>query len=101
MNCRRFFGFRPFWKDRAQDPKKVIKMLPKVRQVGHLSFHLAPSWRHVGQLGAIFAPTWRILAPSWPTWRESGSNLAHLGAQMGSKTPPETYTFECFSQVSR
>ena len=36
MNYRRFFGFRNSWQDRAQDLKEVAKMLPKVRQVGHL-----------------------------------------------------------------
>ena len=58
MNYRRFFGFRNFWQDRAQDPKKVAKMLPNVRQVGHLGLQ-------VGHLG-------HILAPSWPTWRHLG-----------------------------
>ena len=58
MNYRRFFGFRHFGQDRAQDPKKVAKMLPKVRQVGHLGLQ-------VGHLG-------HILAPSWPTWRHLG-----------------------------
>ena len=67
MNCRRFFGFRNFWQDRAQDPKKVAKMLPKVRQVGHLGLQ-------VGHLG-------HILAPSWPTWR-------HLGAKMRPNSHP-------------
>ena len=27
MNYRRFFGFRHFWQDRAQDPKKELIML--------------------------------------------------------------------------
>ena len=58
MNYRRFFGFRHFSQDRAQDPTKVAKMLPKVRQVGHLGLQ-------VGHLG-------HILAPSWPTWRHLG-----------------------------
>ena len=53
MKYRRFFGFRPFWKDRAQDIKKATKMLPKSRQVAHLRLQ-------VGHLG-------HILAPSWPT----------------------------------
>ena len=58
MNSRRFFGFRHFWQDRAQDPKKVAEMLLNVRQVGHLGLQ-------VGHLG-------HILAPSWPTWRHLG-----------------------------
>ena len=71
----------------GENQKNVAKWLPKVRQVGHLSLQ-------VGHLG-------HILAPSWPTWRHLGSNLAHLGAQMGSKRPPERCAFRCFSQVSR
>ena len=67
MNCRRFFGFRHFWQDRAQDPTKVAKMLQKVRQVGNL----APQVGHLGH----------ILAPSWPTWR-------HLGAKMRPNSHP-------------
>ena len=67
MYYRRFFGFRHFWQDRAQDPKKFARMLPKVRQVGHLGLQ-------VGHLG-------HILAPSWPTWR-------HLGAKMRSNSHP-------------
>ncbi len=58
LYCRRFCGFRSFWQDRARDQKKVVKMLPKVRQVGHLGLQ-------VGHLG-------HILAPSWPTWRHLG-----------------------------
>ena len=51
LYCRRFFGFRHFWQDRAQDAKKVAKMLPKVRQVGHLRLQ-------VDHLGFILAPSW-------------------------------------------
>ena len=51
LYSRRFFGFRHFWQDRAQDAKKVAKMLPKVRQVGHLRLQ-------VGHLGHILAPSW-------------------------------------------
>ena len=71
LYSRRFFGFRHFWQDRVQDAKKVAKMLPKVRQVGHLRLQ-------VGHLG-------HILAPSWATQRHLGSNLGDLGAKMGSK----------------
>ena len=74
LYCRRFSGFRHFWQDRAQDPKQVAKMLPKVFQVGHLGFQ-------VGHLG-------HILAPSWPTWGHLSRNLAHLGAKMRPNRPP-------------
>ena len=95
MNCRRFFGFRPFWKDRAQDAKKVNKMDPKAHQVSSRFAFSGTSWRQVGQPSAIWAPTWPILAPRCaptgiqiepqmrskshlgPSWRQEG----HRGAQ--------------------
>ena len=51
LYSRRFFGFRHFGQDRAQDAKKVAKVLPKVRQVGHLRLQ-------VGHFGHILAPSW-------------------------------------------
>ena len=65
MKYRRFFGFRPFWKDRAQDAKKVNKMDPKARQVRSEFAFSGTSWRQVGQPSAIWAPTWPILAPRY------------------------------------
>ena len=50
MNSRCFFGFRSFWKDRAQDTKKSHRDSPKS----------APSKLQVRYLG-------HILAPRWPT----------------------------------
>ena len=72
MSYRSCFGFRPFWQDRAQDTKKVTKMLPKARQVGSKFASLGTSWRPVGQHRAILGPTWPILA----------SRCAPIGIQM-------------------
>ena len=95
MNCHRFFGFRPFWQDRAQDTKKFTKMLPKARQVASKFASLGTSWRQVGQHSAILAPTWPILAPRCaPTGlrREPRARPnQHLGAswrQAARQEPP-------------
>ena len=81
MNSRRFFGFRPFWQDRAQDTKKVTKMLPKARQVGSKFASLGTSWRQVGQHSVILAPTWPILVP----------RCAPTGIHMEPQMPPNSH----------
>ena len=81
MNYRRFFGFRPFWQDRAQDTKKVTKMLPKARQVGSKFASLGTSWRQVGQHSVILAPTWPILVP----------RCAPTGIHMEPQMPPNSH----------
>ena len=63
MNGRRFFCFRPFWKDRAQDTKKVNKMHPKARQVRSKFAFLGTA--HLGTKLANMAPSWLQLGPSW------------------------------------
>ena len=119
MNCRRFFGFRPFWKDRAQDAKKVNKMDPKARQVRSKFAFSGTSWRQVGQPSAIWAPTWPILAPRCAPNRHpngapdspqiaSWAILAPRGSPMSSKVPLESQfsliflqfctKFNCFSE---
>ena len=91
MNCRRFFGFRPFWKDRAQDAKKVNKMHPKARQVRSKFAFLGTSWRQVGQHGAILAPTWPILAP----------RCAPTGIQMEPQMRPKSHLGPSWRQEGR
>ena len=61
LYSRRCSGFRRFWQDRPENPKKVNKMLPKARQVAHLRLQV----RHVGHM----------LAQSWPTQRRDWSRV--------------------------
>ena len=106
LYCRRFFGFRHFWQDRAQDPKQVAKMLPKVRQVGHLGLQ-------VGHLGHILAPSWPTEQHLGPSWRHCAAHktskwsprrvpnriLSHLGAtgnRLGAPNHPWTSNFQRF-----
>ena len=56
------------WKDRTQDPNRIIKMLQKSRVVFHLRLL-------IGYLK-------QILAPNWLTQRYIGSDEAHLSANM-------------------
>ena len=91
MNCRRFFGFRPFWKDRAQDAKKVNKMDPKARQVRSKFAFSGTSWRQVGQPSAIWAPTWPILAP----------RCAPTGIQMEPQIRPKSHLGPSWRQEGR
>ena len=83
-----FLCFRPVWKDRTQDTKKVTKTFPKARQVGILG----TSWRHLGAKLANIASSRLQLDPSWcqdaPQQASTGSPrclptriLHHLGAK--------------------
>ena len=56
MNYHRFFGFRSFWQDRAQDTRKVTKMLPKARQVASKFASLAHLGSNLAHLGAKKRP---------------------------------------------
>ena len=84
LYCRRFFAFRIFLQDRAQDPKNVPNMLPKVRQVGHLGLQ-------VGHLG-------HILAPSWPTWRHLGPSWRQDAPQREPQMRSESHLGQSWRQ---
>ena len=66
-----FFWFSPILERSRPRCKKSQQDAPKS----------APSTLQVRLLG-------HILAPSWPTWRHLGSNLAHLGAKMRPNRHP-------------
>ena len=66
-----FFWFSPILERSRPRCKKSQQDAPKS----------APSTVQVRLLG-------HILAPSWPTWRHLGSNLAHLGAKMRPNRHP-------------
>ena len=93
--CRRFSGFRHLVQDRNQDPKKVAKMLPKVRQVGHLGFQVGHLGRQVGQLGTILAHLGSKMHPNSgaPDALQitSWAILAPRGSARSSKVPLEAH----------
>ena len=108
MYCRRFFDFHNFWQDHPQDPKKVAKRVPKVRQVGHLSLQVGCvaevfrafslyvgscwrswplSWLILTLLGPILSPNCRKITPRWPYLAQHIAKMGQDSAKMAQHSP--------------